>query len=95
MSSSDEIEFDPKLPAVDKPAEATASAPTAAIGDPVIAEISAAIASGKLDPAAAQQLLIDRVLAEQFPGVSDLEPLRAALAELLEGDPLLASLLRA
>lgn len=59
--------------------------------------IAEGLASGVLDPAAAQQLLIDQVLAEQLPpGVApeQLERLRTELAALLEGDPAIADLLR-
>ena len=94
MSNSDEIEFDPKTPAVDGTTPTPAIDATVASSEAqAVTEIAAAIASGQLDAAAAQQLLIDRVLAGQFPDVADLEPLRARLAELLADDPTLARLL--
>ncbi|HLT38990.1 MAG TPA: hypothetical protein VK034_22055 [Enhygromyxa sp.] len=106
MSSSDEIDLDAKLPgalgteaaaeiasaagiegpsAVDGPAEAAANR-----------AIAEGLASGALDPVAAQQLLIDQVLAEQLPpdiAPEQLERLRGELAALLQGDPALLGLL--
>jgi hypothetical protein len=56
--------------------------------------IAEALATGALDPVAAQQLLIDQVLAE-IPGLAPerIEELRGELATLLDGDPALTSLL--
>ena len=60
-----------------------------------IERLVSGLATGALDPVAAQQLLIEQVLAEQLPGVAPerLEQLRLELATLLEGDPTLAGLL--
>jgi hypothetical protein len=59
-------------------------------------DLVSGLATGALDPIAAQQLLIEQVLAEQLPGIPPerLERLRLELATLLDGDPTLAGLLR-
>ena len=65
-------------------------------GSDEVIEIAAALASGRVDPAAAQALLIDRVLTEQLPaGLSpaQIEVLREEMSALLGGDPTLAKLL--
>jgi hypothetical protein len=99
VSGSDEVELDPKVPGVAKPgaAESVVGAggvePSGALDGP--AEIAAALASGQIDAAAAQQLLIESVLGEQFAdlGPEQVERMRAQLTELLADDPTLASLL--
>ncbi|PRQ07744.1 hypothetical protein [Enhygromyxa salina] len=103
MSSSDEIDFDPKLsgaaaaPALDAAkavSGASGVAPSEAVEGVDVAE---ALASGRIDAAAAQELLIDQVLAEQFSGdlaPEQLERLRGEIASLLADDPALAGLLR-
>jgi hypothetical protein len=103
MSSSDEINLDPKLsgaaaaPTVDA-AKAVAGAgevvPSQALEGVDVAE---ALSSGRIDAIAAQQLLIDQVLAEQLPtdlAPAQLERLRGELASLLADDPALLGLLR-
>jgi hypothetical protein len=103
MSSSDEIDLDPKLsgavaaPALDAAkavAGASEVAPSQALEGIDIAE---ALSSGRIDALTAQQLLIDQVLAEQFSGdlaPAQLEQLRSEIASLLVDDPALLSLLR-
>ena len=103
VSRSDEIDFDAQPSAVGG-SEAAAGAAgaegsgsidgtAAAAANRAIAE---GLASGAIDPAAAQQVLIDQVLAEQPPGLApeQLERLRGELAALLESDPALKALLR-
>jgi hypothetical protein len=103
MSSSDEIDLDPKLsgavaaPALDA-AQAVASvgevAPTEA---PQSIDVAEALSSGRIDALAAQQLLIDQVIAEQLPPdlpPAQLERLRVEIASLLADDPTLHGLLR-
>ncbi|PRP92466.1 hypothetical protein ENSA5_48840 [Enhygromyxa salina] len=103
MSSSDEIDLDPKVPgaaAVGGPSAANPVGATHGVEAPAStqasAEIAEALASGRIDALAAQELLIDQVLAEQLPAdlpPAQLERLRAELAALLSEDPNLASLL--
>jgi len=122
MSSSDEIDLNPKIPGVSAASGGVGEVDGVAAGagvegvdgvDGVDAVVDSAaieattleanraiaegLASGALDPAAAQQLLIDQVLAEQLPpGVApeQLARLRGEIAALLESDPALANLLR-
>ncbi|KIG12431.1 hypothetical protein DB30_01466 [Enhygromyxa salina] len=103
MSSSDEIDLDPKLsgaaaaPALDA-AKAVAGASEVAPSEALEGiDVAEALSSGRIDAVAAQQLLIDQVLAEQFP--ADLEPaqlerLRGEITALLANDPALLGLLR-
>lgn len=104
MGGNDEI--DPNAPAAKvggaKPLAPAASATVEAVqagsepseDDLAVAE---AIASGQVDPAAAGELIIEQVIAEQLPDASpeQVARLRAELSELLADDPTLASLLRA
>lgn len=106
MSSSDEIDLNAKLPGALGGAGEIAGAAgveTNGVEGPAAATIAAnraiaeALASGALDPVAAQQLLIDQVLAEQLPpdiAPEQLERLRGELAALLQGDPALLGLLQ-
>lgn len=109
MSGADEIDPDVKLPvAIGGSESATAIAPAEGVeGADAASEIAAsaiadnraiaeALASGALDPVAAQQLLIDQAVAELPSNVApeQLERLRVELATLLDGDPTLAALLR-
>lgn len=111
MSSSDEIDLDAKVPGMaaglegaQAPSEVTSGAGVNEIAGTMSTDALAAnraiaegLASGALDPVAAQQLLIEQVLAEQLPpGVApeQIERLRVELAALLESDPALANLLR-
>ena len=103
MSSSDEIDLDPKLsgalaaPAPDaaKAVAGTSEVPASDALEGI--DIAEALSSGRVDAITAQQLLIDQVLAEQFPpdlAPEQLERLRGELASLLVDDPTLAGLLR-
>lgn len=107
MSSSDEIDLDTKLPGAVLGSDGAAEiAKTAAVEPQATVEAATAasnraiaegLATGALDPVAAQQLLIDRVLAEQLPAdlpPEQIERIRGELAALLEGDPNLFSLLQ-
>ena len=102
VSGSDEINLDAKPGAVAGSDAASAAAGLEASGsiDGTAATaanraIAEGLASGAIDPVAAQQLLIDQVLAEQSPGLApeQIERLRGELAALLDGDPALASIL--
>ncbi len=104
MSSSDEIDLDAKLPAAASVAGGAEIGAAQAVGDSAAVAlegtqaIAEGLSSGALDPVAAQQLLIDQVLAAQFgPDIApdQLARLRGELAELLDGDPTLLALLRA
>jgi hypothetical protein len=102
VSGSDEIDFDAKPSAVGGSDAAAGAAgvdgsrsidgSAAAVANRAIAE---GLASGAIDPVAAQQLLIDQVLAEQPPGLApeQLERLRGEIAALLESDPALTAFL--
>jgi hypothetical protein len=105
MSSSDEIDFDAKLAGASASEAAGVDAAAGVQGSGSIdgtaasaanRAIAEGLASGAIDAARAQQLLIDQVLAEQLPpdlAPEQLERLRGELAALLEGDPALTSLL--
>ncbi|MFO7564432.1 MAG: hypothetical protein R6X02_17430 [Enhygromyxa sp.] len=106
MSSSDEIDLDAKLSGALGSEAAGEIARTAAVGGQAAVEevaasnqaIAEGLASGALDPVAAQQLLIDQVLVEQLPpdiAPEQLERLRGELAALLQADPALLGLLEA
>jgi hypothetical protein len=100
MSGTDDI--DPSLPtaaltgseAVDAASASAAASPSAAIhGDTAIAE---ALAAGRIDSVAAQELLLAEVVGEQLPASASAESiarLTAQLRELLADDPTLARLL--
>jgi hypothetical protein len=106
--STDEIDLDAKVPQAasgpiggsEAPSEITKAAAIEAHAEVEAASnraIAEGLASGALDPVAAQQLLIDQVLVEQLPpdlAPEQLERLRGELAALLQGDPTLAGLLR-
>ena len=105
--SSDEVELDPALGAKVSPAgsvagvagseAATAAGAVEGVAPNMSAEIAAALASGRVDPARAQELLIDQIAREQLPAgasAEDLAALRGELQTLLGGDPTLARLLR-
>jgi hypothetical protein len=96
MSSSNEIELEPKVPGAGKPEEAQAVVAAEAIvagsteGTSAIAQ---ALASGQIDAVAAQQLLIDQIVAELPGDVAQLQQVKQKIAELLADDPTLARLL--
>jgi hypothetical protein len=105
MSSSDEIDFDAKLAGAISGGEAVEGVErganveaSGAIEEPSANRaIAEGLASGALDPVAAQQLLIEQVLLEQLPpdlAPEQLERLRGELAALLEADPALSGLLQ-
>ena len=54
------------------------------------------LATGALDPVAAQRILLEHAVHEQLAGLApdELDRLRLSLAEQVEGDPTLAALLR-
>jgi hypothetical protein len=102
MSSSDEIEFDPKVPGAGKADEAQAvvaaegivastTEATSSIGS--ASAIAQALASGQIDAVTAQQLLIDQIVAELPGDATELQRVRQKIAELLADDPTLARLL--
>lgn len=96
MSSSDEIELDPKVPAAAKADEAqgvSAAEAVVAYTTEGTAAIAQALASGQIDPVAAQQLLIDQIVAELPGSAAELQRVREKIAELLADDPTLARLL--
>jgi Ni,Fe-hydrogenase I small subunit len=97
MSSSDPIELDPKVPGAGKADEAQAVAPADAIVAAGTTEATSAIAhalaSGQIDAVAAQQLLIDQIVAELPGDPAELEQVRQKITELLADDPTLARLL--
>jgi hypothetical protein len=108
MSSSDEIKLDVPgaIAGADAASEVSGLEGAASLeGSGAIDQAAAAtraiaegLASGAIDPVAAQQLLIDQVLAEQLGrdvAPEQLERLRGELAALLEADPALAALLQA
>lgn len=103
MSSSDEIDLDPKLsgaaaaPALDAAKAVTAASEVAPSQATQGIDLAEALSSGRIDALAAQELMIDQVLAEQFPpdlAPAQLERLRGEIASLLADDPTLRSLLR-
>lgn len=97
MSSSDPIELDPKVSSATQADEAEAVAPTDAIVAPGTSEatsaIAQALASGQIDAVAAQQLLIDQIVAELPGDPAALQQVRQKITELLADDPTLARLL--
>ena len=99
MSSSDEIELGPTGPA-GKPDEAPAvTAADAIVTSATEASLSSseaiaqALASGQIDAVAAQQLLIDQIVAELPGSPAELARIRQKVAEMLSDDPTLARLL--
>jgi hypothetical protein len=96
MSSSDEIKLEPKVPGAAKPDEAQAVvAPEAIVAGSTEATsaIAHALASGQIDAVAAQQLLIDQIVAELPGDAAELQRVRQKITELLADDPTLARLL--
>jgi hypothetical protein len=97
MSSSDPIELDPKVPGPAKADAADGAAPTDAIVAAGTTEaagaIAQALASGTIDAVAAQQLLIDQIVAELPGDAANLQEVRQKITELLADDPTLARLL--
>jgi hypothetical protein len=108
MSHGDEIDLDAKLPlgiAASDPTPAAAGVTAIEGGVAATQTVSSvaanqaiveAIATGTLDPVAAQALLLDQVLAEQLPDLAadELDHVRDELTQLLADDPTLARLLR-
>jgi hypothetical protein len=96
MSSSDEIELEPKVPGAAKPDEAQAVVAAEAIvagSTEATGAIAQALASGKIDAVTAQQLLIDQIVAELPGDAARLQQVRQKIIELLADDPTLARLL--
>ena len=97
MSSSDPIALDPKVVGASKADEAQAVAPADAIVAASTTEatsaIAQALASGQIDAVAAQELLIDQIVAELPGDPAALQEVRQKIAELLADDPTLARLL--
>lgn len=101
MSGTSDIDIDPSLPTagvsgpstVDAASASAAAAPSEAVrGDAAIAE---ALAAGRIDSVAAQELLLAEVVADLPTRVSpeSIARLTAQLRELLADDPTLARLL--
>jgi len=80
-----------------KSAEATSAAASVGSGEAAgVDEIARALAAGEIDPAQAQQMLIDQVTAEQLPADASpelVESVRSEVAALLAEDPTLQALL--
>lgn len=96
MSSSDEIELDPQVPGAAKaePAQSVTGAEAiVAAATEATSAIAQALASGQIDAVAAQQLLIDQIVAEMPGSPAELARIREKLTELLSDDPTLARLL--
>jgi Ni,Fe-hydrogenase I small subunit len=97
MSSSDPIELDPKVSRTAVADEAQAVAPADAVVAASTTEATSAIAhalaSGQIDAVAAQQLLIDQIVAELPGDPAELEQVRQKITEMLADDPTLARLL--
>jgi Ni,Fe-hydrogenase I small subunit len=96
MSSSDEIELDPQVPGAGKADEAqpvTGAEAIVAGATEATAAIVQMLASGQIDAVAAQQLLIDQIVAELPGSPAQLQRIRQKVAELLSDDPTLARLL--
>jgi hypothetical protein len=97
MSSSDPIAHDPKVRNAAEAHEAQAVAPTEDVVAPGSTEaagtIAQALASGQIDAATAQQLLIDQIVAELPGDPAELQRVRQKITELLADDPTLARLL--
>jgi len=106
--SGDEVELEPgvgakvgaksAVGAVDGGEAPVPAAAVEAVDPSSSAEIAEALASGRIDAADAQALLIDQIAREQLgdgASAEELEALRGELTALLSGDPTLSALLRA
>ncbi|NVB41189.1 hypothetical protein G6O69_25340 [Pseudenhygromyxa sp. WMMC2535] len=109
MAKDDDLDISGPKPALATPpataaaiegaARASAVSPSEAAGLDVTGDagIAEALATGRIDAAQAQTLLIEQALAEQLPADASpelVEGLRAEISALLGGDPTLDALLR-